>query len=155
LVHRLFEHVGTARGRFENPEAAVERMPLLVGDEEAAQVEDLEEVLRQAGTAYLELCAQSSVSAALDQGESWFEVPFSVRPAGSRTILRGTFDCLVRFPDGRILILEFKTGRPLPQHDEQLAIYLTAARALFPDNAVEGSLVYAPNPKSQIPKPKS
>jgi hypothetical protein len=80
---------------------------------------------------------------ALQSGEAIFEVPFSVRPASSQMILRGTFDCLVRRGDGGIAILELKTGRPAPEHDQQLSLYLTAARALFPGTPVEGKLVYA------------
>lgn len=143
LVHRLFEHAGATGGRFLEPEAVAKRIQLLVRDEETAESEDLDEVLRQASGAYLALCAQPSVSAALEHGESWFEVPFSVRLSGSRTVLRGTFDCLVRSADSRITILELKTGRPSPRHREQLDIYLSAARALFPEAVVDGSLVYS------------
>ena len=49
----------------------------------------------------------------------------------------------VRRRDGGVTILELKTGKPLPEHQEQLDIYLTAARALFPGAAVEGKLIYA------------
>ena len=33
---------------------------------------------------------------------------------------------------------EFKTGRPHPEHEQQLAIYVEAARALFPGARVAG-----------------
>ena len=82
----------------------------------------------------------------LKSGEPLFEVPFSVRAAGAQTILRGTFDCLVRRSDGVVTVLELKTGKPLPEHREQLDIYLAAARALFPGTAVEGNLIYAGHP---------
>jgi hypothetical protein len=42
-------------------------------------------------------------------------------------------------------VLELKTGKPAPEHDKQLEIYLTAARAMFPGTPVEGRLVYARN----------
>ena len=58
-------------------------------------------------------------------------------------ILRGTFDCLVQRRDGGMTVLELKTGKPAPEHEQQLSMYLTAARALFPGTAVEGKLVYA------------
>ena len=70
-------------------------------------------------------------------------MPFSVRPAASQPILRGTFDCVVRRRDGCVTVLELKTGRPTPQHEQQLSMYLTAARALFPQARVDGKLVYA------------
>ena len=58
-------------------------------------------------------------------------------------ILRGTFDCLIHRRDGGITVLELKTGKPAPEHDQQLEMYLTAARAMFPGMPVEGKLVYA------------
>ena len=88
-------------------------------------------------------CQSPDVSEALNSGEAVFEMPFSLRPASAQTIVRGTFDCLVRRPDGRVTVLELKTGHPAPAHAEQLAIYLTAARALYPDAPVDGKLVYA------------
>ena len=36
-------------------------------------------------------------------------------------ILRGTFDCLVQRRDGGITVLELKTGKPAPEHEQQLA----------------------------------
>ena len=86
------------------------------------------------------------VSQALESGEALFEVPFSVREASSPVILRGTFDCLIRRRDGGVTVLELKTGKPAPEHDQQLEIYLTAARAMFPGTPVEGKLVYAGQP---------
>ena len=96
--------------------------------------------------AYLALCAQPSIVEALEAGEALFEVPFSVRLAASQPILRGTFDCLVRRADGSVTLLELKTGKPSPAHEQQLSTYLTAARALFPGTTVEGKLVYAREP---------
>ena len=66
-----------------------------------------------------------------------------MRPANAQIILRGTFDCLVRRHDGGVTVLELKTGKPMPEHDEQLATYLAAARALFPGAPVQGTLIYA------------
>ena len=70
------------------------------------------------------------------------EVPFSLRRRDG-SIVRGAIDAIIEYPDGRVEVLEFKTGRPRPDHDEQLAIYLEAARALFPGAQVEGQLIYA------------
>ena len=58
-------------------------------------------------------------------------------------IVRGAIDCLVCRPDGRWVVVEFKTGRPTAWHDAQLAIYVEAARALTGAEEVEGRLVYA------------
>jgi ATP-dependent helicase/nuclease subunit A len=149
LVHRLFERRNTtlakpaARGDTGGA-AIVEELRHLLRDEESVETSDLESVLEQAGAAYRALCSQPALAAALDSGEPFFEVPFSFRPASSTMILRGTFDCLVRRRDGGgITVLELKTGKPSPQHEQQLSIYVTAARALFPRMVVDGTLVYA------------
>jgi RecB family endonuclease NucS len=48
----------------------------------------------------------------------------------------------VRRGDGAITILEFKTGRPRPEHQQQLELYAQAAKRLFPGAVVDGLLVY-------------
>ena len=58
-------------------------------------------------------------------------------------ILRGTFDCLIHRRDGGITVLELKTGKPAAEHDQQLEMYVTAAKAMYPGMPVEGMLVYA------------
>lgn len=142
LVHRLFERAGTALGSQGGARVA-EELARLVRDEERAEAEVPDELLLRAADAYRALCAQPELSSALESGRPLFEVPFSVRPAASPSIRRGTFDCLVQRNDGGVTILELKTGRPMPEHAQQLATYLIAARALFPDAPVEGKLVYA------------
>lgn len=64
------------------------------------------------------------------------------RAGGPAVVRRGTIDCLVRDTDGRITVLEFKTGRPRAEHARQLDVYVTAARAMFPEAAVDGRVVY-------------
>jgi ATP-dependent helicase/nuclease subunit A len=149
LVHRLFERHGTALAPnhpFASPgpiDGITEELERLVREDELVEAADIEQLLVQARASYLALCAQPALAGVLTDGEPLFEVPFSVRAAHAPTILRGTFDCVVRRRDGGITILELKTGKPLPEHQQQLDIYLTAARALFPGTAVEGTLVYA------------
>jgi ATP-dependent helicase/nuclease subunit A len=143
LVHRLFERCGTTPGAAADHAAIADELTRLLRDAEAVEAENIDEVFARAREAYLGLCRQPDLVQALDSGDAIFEVPFSVRPATSQTILRGTFDCLVRRRDGGITILELKTGKPASEHDQQLSIYLTAAQALFPGMPVEGKLVYA------------
>ena len=90
--------------------------------------------------------------AALLVRDCLFEVPFSLRPTesgspaaegGPLRVLRGTIDCLVRHSGGDVTVLEFKTGRPRPDHHCQLAVYVSATRAMFPEVSVEGRLIYA------------
>ena len=135
LVNALSDEAGVPRIAGE--------LARLLRDEEAIEAGDVERVFARAGEAYLALCGQPRLVDALASGEPIFEVPFSVRPAAAPMILRGTFDCLVRRRDGGITVLELKTGTPAPGHEQQLATYVAAARALFPDAPVEGTLVYA------------
>jgi ATP-dependent helicase/nuclease subunit A len=151
LVHRLFERRGTSlagpAGRSEHGSSLIDELARLIRDEEAADVDDLDKVVTQAHDAYVALCAQPVLASIFESGEATFEVPFSVREAGSQKILRGTFDCLVRRADGGVTVVELKTGKPIPEHEQQLETYLTAARALFPGAAVEGKLIYAHQPR--------
>jgi ATP-dependent helicase/nuclease subunit A len=144
LVHRLFERCGTTL-KADSP-AIADALVRLLRDEEMIEVDDLDRLFTRARDGYLALCAQPALAEALESGDAIFEMPFSVRLASAQTILRGTFDCLVRRPDGRITVLELKTGGPALEHEEQLSIYLSAARALFPGMPVEGKLVYAGQP---------
>src|SRR5690606_20206923 len=93
-----------------------------------------------------EIRAHPDLAGVFDGGEDvvWrrHEVPFSIQ-RDDRTIVRGTIDCLVKRASGLIQVLEFKTGRPLDAHRAQLALYVDAAKALFPGTPVEGRLLYA------------
>jgi ATP-dependent exoDNAse (exonuclease V) beta subunit len=142
LVHRLFERFGTLLS-CEADDRICDELGRLIRDEEIAEAGDVEPVFAGARNAYVALCEQRTLAQALESGDALFEVPFSVRPAASQIILRGTFDCLIRRRDGGITVLELKTGKPAPEHDRQLEMYLTAARAMFPGAPVEGKLVYA------------
>jgi RecB family exonuclease len=70
------------------------------------------------------------------------ELPFSFRKEDG-TIVRGAIDLLVQHDDGRIEVVEFKTGHPHPSHERQLALYVAAARAMFPTEHVTGRVIYA------------
>jgi hypothetical protein len=41
-----------------------------------------------------------------------------------------------------VTVLEFKTGRPRPEHQAQAELYRRAAAALFPEAAVDARVVY-------------
>jgi hypothetical protein len=49
---------------------------------------------------------------------------------------------LIRMPDGPVVVLEFKSGRPRPEHRLQLEMYRRAAAQIFPDAVIESLLVY-------------
>ena len=69
-----------------------------------------------------------------------FEVPVSLAQDGR--VLRGTIDCLIRRPDGALVVIEVKTGPPRPEHQRQLAAYLGAIQALGPGIRATGCLVH-------------
>ena len=103
---------------------------------------DEEAVADRAAALAVRLRRNPRVSALLASGHPLYEVPFSMR-VDDRTIVRGSIDCLVRSETGRVTVVELKTGVRRPEHEAQLAVYLDAARSLFPDDAVDGLLVYA------------
>jgi ATP-dependent helicase/nuclease subunit A len=105
---------------------------------ERALVDDIAGLLDRATAMFDAIRSQSHATASTMRRE----VPFSLRrPDGS--IVRGAIDALVEHADGRIEVLEFKTGQPRRHHDDQLAIYLEAARLLFPHKAIFGRCIYA------------
>jgi ATP-dependent helicase/nuclease subunit A len=134
LVHRA---LATGRDDLES----------LLRSEERALIGNLPDLISQAQSALHDIRQHPDVAAILapDADLMWrrHEVPFSWRLEGDDTVVRGTIDCLVQWNSGLIQVLEFKTGRPLPEHEQQLAIYIDAARALFPGATVEGRLIYA------------
>jgi hypothetical protein len=109
--------------------------------------------------AYLAMLRRPGLLPLLESGECWYEVPFSSTavagmPAGAGdldtgrpfgrgpVIVRGTIDCIVRRPGGELTVLEFKTGRPRPEHEVQLQVYLAVTRDLFPSATVDGFVIY-------------
>ena len=104
LVHRLFERFGTSLAGETSPQAIADELARLIRDEETVEAGDVEQVFNQARGAYRALCGQRALSQALESGDALFEVPFSVRPASTQMILRGTFDCLIRRRDGGMTV---------------------------------------------------
>ena len=138
LAHRLFERPSADWG---DVPAARERLGV------SADVSD--DTLARALALAARLREDPRVARLVASGRALFEVPFSMAP-DARAIVRGSIDCLVRTDDGRVTVVELKTGARRPEHEAQLAMYVNAARALFPELVVEGLLVYA-NPESRIP----
>jgi ATP-dependent exoDNAse (exonuclease V) beta subunit len=119
---------------------------------------DPEAILTRAIEAFTLLRQQPDVAAALADAECLFEVPVSLRLdsttisvletegfviAGDRPpVVRGAIDCLAVRPDGSIVVIDFKTGAPKAADRAQVAIYVAAARALFPGRPVSGLIAY-------------
>ena len=150
LVHVLLQRAN--RDVRDRDEIRRRARGLLSADEKAG-VDNCDELVNRAVETYLAILKRSEVTSLID-GDCLFELPFSLRldqssdsperqTAGAPLIVRGTIDCLARGSDGRLTVLEFKTGSRQPEHQAQLDLYVVAARGLFPGSAVEGTLIYA------------
>jgi ATP-dependent helicase/nuclease subunit A len=151
LVHRLFQF-----GQGQRPAGAelcawAER---LLEPEEREGAHDPEAVVVSAVRLYEQLCDQDNLRQLLESATCFYEVPFSLwvdgaevgdggtPPPVGRVIVRGVMDCVALVPDGRAVIVDFKTGTPRPRDQAQMEVYLRAARGLFADRTVTGMLVY-------------
>ena len=138
LVHRLL-------ARFPPGAAADEATVLatveaLVTDEERAQVPELDAAIARAVRLHRRLASRPDVQSLFAGGTAAFEVPVSLVQDGR--VLRGTIDCLIRRPDGALVVVEVKTGPPRPEHQRQLEAYLGAIQALGPGIRATGCLVH-------------
>ena len=125
-----------------------ERAIRLVSSDELAEVDQPETLVAEAVSAFLQVRRRPDVAALLDAADCLYEVPFSLPSSGDGTdrgvlILRGTIDCLARLPDGRVMVVEIKTGQPRHWHQDQLQSYVFAARAMLPGREVDGLVLYA------------
>jgi ATP-dependent helicase/nuclease subunit A len=142
LVHRLFQHAGDVPGATSDAPIGELAQRLLRPEERVAAV-DAGAAVRRAAAVWESMKRQPEVAAVLASGDRIHEVPFSLVTCGQPArVTRGTIDCLVRRPDGSIVIVEFKTGRPTPSHQAQLDVYVQAACVMYPDVPVSGLLVY-------------
>ncbi len=137
LVHRLIDRWGLA----PLPRTELERSLSSLGGQLSSGDSSSGDATAGAIDVYSELVARKDLRALVDGADVWHEVPVIVRDGGR--VLRGTIDLVVRAQDGALTVLEFKTGRPSPQHQVQLDHYVQAVRLLFPGAAVEGRVVYA------------
>ncbi|MSO29466.1 MAG: hypothetical protein EXQ48_00795 [Acidobacteria bacterium] len=132
FVHRLLERFGL------DPGTAVDRAA-------ASRLRRHEEMdgpwLDEAMDAYRAILQRGEIRALYLAGARVHEAPFTMRVDGS--IVRGTIDCLVRTAPDRMTLLEFKTGRPRPEHRTQLDLYRRAAESAFPGSTIDARLVYA------------
>ena len=143
LVHRLFQSGASVEGLDEQGLVACARD--LLRPEERAAIENPESTVAAAVAAWTSMRTRPDVADLLSSGRCLHEVPFSMRrdADGTPVLLRGTIDCLVQRQDGSIAVVDFKTGKRRSSHQEQLAVYLDAARTLFPGARVEGHLIYS------------
>jgi ATP-dependent helicase/nuclease subunit A len=148
VVHRLFQ----AAGRRAEPddEWLDQRARAFISASDDAPGVDTNGVVAEAVAVFKALRRQPELAALIESAACEFEVPFSVRLSADAeagqpgpVVVRGSIDCLATLPDGRVRVVELKTGRPQSWHQAQIDTYVRAARALFPGVRVEGQLVYA------------
>jgi ATP-dependent exoDNAse (exonuclease V) beta subunit len=142
LVHRILERFG-----FNSEEVSALTSANLLGllgsrDGQAGMTvlgED-DDLAEAALRTYRAICDRPDVRSIYEAGARWHEVPFTMRRGES--IWRGTIDCLIQTSPTTITVLEFKTGRPRPEHDVQLELYREAVSRLFPGMTIDSHLVY-------------
>src|SRR5262249_47725271 len=138
LVHRLIDRLGIRAVE----EADVDGAALaLLRRDERLMTSNPRGTISAAVRSYRALAGRPDLAVRLDGALAWHEVPISSREDG--VAFRGAIDTLVVGPDGRVLVLEFKTGRPSQLHERQLSRYVRATTALLPGMPVDGLLVYA------------
>ena len=143
LVHRLLRDDGEG-GRSGSGDAEPADRAVAVMEREERARADHRALADEAAGIYRRAVRRKDVAGLL-AGDCLFEVPFTLRradPGGGAVFVRGVMDCLRRWPDGRVTVVEFKTGAVRPEHEAQLALYVEAARALFPGRPVAGRLLY-------------
>jgi ATP-dependent helicase/nuclease subunit A len=141
LVHRMLERFGFG-GDDDSALTSANVLQLLpsladLSDTTAVSAHDLAGLALRA---YRAICDRSDVRSVYTAGTRWHEVPFTMRRGESTW--RGTIDCLIQTSPTAMTVLEFKTGRPRPEHDIQLELYREAASRLFPGMTIETHLVY-------------
>jgi ATP-dependent helicase/nuclease subunit A len=138
LVHRLLARFPPGT---EAPPAAVSAAAdRLVTDDERASMPDPGAVVARAAALHARLASRPDVVALFAEGPATFEVPVSLLEDGR--VLRGTVDCLIRRPDGSLIVVEVKTGPPRPSHLRQLETYVAAIQRLGPAIRATGRLVH-------------
>jgi ATP-dependent helicase/nuclease subunit A len=139
LVHRLFEQLDVTAVADDTSLAA--QLRAFAGGGAWSDAVDLDAAVREAVARFVTIRSRPALARLLGSGARLHEVPFALRRDGE--IVQGTIDTLVRHGSD-VTVIELKTGRRAPEHEAQLALYLEAARALFPPPArVDGVLVYA------------
>ena len=89
------------------------------------------------------MAAHPEVARLLQSGECFRQLPFSCLAGDPERVIRGTIDCLVRQPDGSIVVIAFGTVASAPGDADRLDLYVRAAREMFPGSGVAGRLVNA------------
>jgi ATP-dependent exoDNAse (exonuclease V) beta subunit len=139
LVHRVLQRLGVGAAGSDEPSLR-QQVTRLLRPEEATEVDDRDALIGDVIAAYRGLSSRADILDLYRAGTALHEVPFTMATAGG--IVRGTIDCVIQAADGSVTILEFKTGRPRPEHAAQAALYREAAAHVFTGAVVDARLVY-------------
>jgi ATP-dependent exoDNAse (exonuclease V) beta subunit len=149
IVHRLMQR-GLDPGL--DADALARLVPRLLRSSEIVDVDDLDAVTADAVTLYAQLRGQEDLARILAAGECLYEVPFSFEPADRPgELVRGVIDCLVKRPDGRATVIEFKTGRRRDEHTAQAGLYARALKTVLSATEVDIRVWYADDSMPTVP----
>jgi ATP-dependent helicase/nuclease subunit A len=132
-VHRLFEHAVAPE------DARSETMDALLPERAGESPAERKNAAQRAAELYQELQREPRLRALLARGEIHREVPVTLRRQGA--LVRGVIDALI-LVEGKVVVVDYKTGVRAAEHVAQLEIYLEAVGRLFPKRAAEGWIFY-------------
>jgi len=150
LAHRLFQF-----GSADDSAVGPARARQLLRAEEWESATEPDRVVADGLALFRALRDRDEVRRILASGRCDYEVPFSliVAPPLAAELglpavdaparVRGAIDCLVERPDGTLVVLDFKTGRPRAEDALQLRVYERAVALAYPGSVVEAFVVYA------------
>ncbi len=138
LVHRMFQRQVPIADLDELAEHAA---ALIRTSDDETDI-GTESIASRAAEIYHAMRQRPDVTSLLASGDVYYEVPFSLRLDAPDRIVRGQIDGVVVPPDGPIVVVEFKTGRPQSGHDAQVSTYRQALATAWPGREVETRLFY-------------
>ena len=149
IVHRLMQR-GLDPGL--DADAVARLVPRILRSTEMVDVDDLDAVTGDAVALYTRLRGHEDLALTLAAGECLYEVPFSFEPADRPgELVRGVIDCVVRRPDGRATVIEFKTGKRRDEHAAQAVLYAGALRTLLAATEIDVRVWYADDSMPTVP----
>jgi ATP-dependent helicase/nuclease subunit A len=139
LVHRLFQFGVDP----DDGAAATVRAHALLSDDDRQGLENVERLVAEAVSMHARMRGRPDVAALMRDAACAYEVPVSLMLDGPPAqLVRGVIDCLACLPSGEVVVIDFKTGAPRPTDQQQLDIYVSAARRVCAGASVRGLLVY-------------
>ncbi len=140
IVHRLFQL--RLSPELDKP-AVARRAAGLLAEADVIDISDPAVVAEESAALFIRLREKPELEAALAGGDAHYEVPFSWAPTDEPDrLVRGVVDCLIRRRDGGLTILEFKTGEPRVEHEQQARQYAAAVRAALGADRVDVKILY-------------